>query len=596
MSQTRKLAAILCSDVVGYSRLAGADEDRILARLRTLRSDLVDPTIAVHRGRVVKRTGDGAVVEFRSVVDAVRCATEIQSAMVERNAGVPENQRIVFRIGIHVGDVVEESDGDLMGDGVNIAARLEGVAKPGAICFSEDAYRQVKSRLDHVVTDLGATQLKNIAEPIRVYSLEIGAQTEAKPSPQTERAAPERPGRALPDKPSIAVLPFQNMSGDPEQEYFADGMADEILTALSRFPDLLVIARNSTFVYKGRAVDVGQVASDLGVRYVLEGSVRKAGGRVRITGQLVDAATRAHLWADRFEGTLEDVFELQDRIAETVVGELLPSIIKAEIERARRKPPAATGAYDCFLRAMPLFIAETGASEAVELLNEALRLDPTFARAHAMLAHLYEQRYRDRAQEDREETKAAAERHARAAVVLGWDDGWALTHAGFVLAVPVKDVAAARSALDRAVFLNPNWATALAFRGLVRAVTGDPRGGIEDAERALRLSPRDPFAYSSEMAMVMAYFDLEDYEAAAGHARRALDSNPDFVPGRFGLVMSALARADGAGAAAGLAWFSERFPAPPGVVMAGIVDVLPPGPVRRKMLDLLQDAGLVASE
>ena len=526
----------------------------------------------------------------------MRCAIEVQSGLIERNAGVPEDRRIEFRVGIHVGDVVEESDGDLMGDGVNIAARLEGVAKPGAICLSEDAYRQVKSRLEMTVNDLGATQLKNIAEPIRVYSLQVGAQTEAKPSPQTERAAPERPGPALPDKPSIAVLPFQNMSGDPEQEYFADGMADEIITALSRFPDLLVIARNSSFVYKGRAVDVGQAAVELGVRYMLEGSVRKAGGRVRITGQVIDAATRAHLWADRFEGTLGDVFELQDRVAEKVVGELLPSIMKAEIERARRKPPAAVVAYDCFLRAMPLFITETGAAEPGELLEEALRLDPKFARAHAMLAHLYEQRYRDRAQEDREDTKAAAERHARAALALGWDDGWALTHAGFVLAVPVKDVAAARSALDRAVFLNPNSATALAFRGLVRAATGDPRGGIEDAERALRLSPRDPFAYSGEMAMVLAHFDLGDYETAAGHARRALDLNPDFVPGRFGLVMSALARGDGAAAAAELAWFSERFSAPPAVVLSGIVDVLPPGPVYRKMLDLLRSAGLVASE
>ena len=308
--QTRKLAAILAADVVGYSRLAGADEDRTLARLRALRSDLIDPTVAVHNGRVVKRTGDGALVEFRSVVDAVRCAVEVQSAMVERNAGVAPDKRIEFRIGVHLGDVVEESDGDLMGDGVNIAARLEGVAEPGAICLSEDADRQVKARLDLTVADLGETRLKNIAEPIRVYSLQIGASARPQPAtPQDAHAADKTNARlALPDKPSIAVLPFQNMSGDPEQDYFADGMVEDIITGLSRIKWLFVIARNSSFTYKGKAVDVRQVGRELGVRYVLEGGVRKAGSRLRITAQLIEAETGAHLWADRYDGVLEDVF------------------------------------------------------------------------------------------------------------------------------------------------------------------------------------------------------------------------------------------------------------------------------------------------
>ena len=293
MAETRKLAAILVSDVAGYSRLAGSDEDRILARLRALRSDLIDPTIAVHNGRVVKRTGDGALVEFRSVVDAVRCAIEVQNGMVERNAGLPPERRIEFRIGIHLGDVVEESDGDLMGDGINIAARLEGIAKPGAICLSEDAYRQVKARLDLAVSDLGTTQLKNIAEPLRVYSLEVAKPAQAKPAAQSGHAAPEEPSAllALPDRPSIAVLAFQNMSGDPEQEYFADGMVEDIIAGLSRIKWLFVIARNSSFVYKGKAVDVRQVGRELGVRYVLEGSVRKAGDSVRITAQLLEAET-----------------------------------------------------------------------------------------------------------------------------------------------------------------------------------------------------------------------------------------------------------------------------------------------------------------
>src|ERR1700674_133210 len=290
MSEARKLAAILAADVVGYSRLAGSDEDRTLARLRALRSDLIDPTIAVHNGRVVKRTGDGSIVEFRSLVDAVRCAIEVQNGMVERNAGLPPERRIEFRIGIHLGDIVEESDGDLMGDGVNIAARLEGIAQAGAICLSEDAYRQVKARLDLEGNDLGQTQLKNIVEPVRVYSLQVGRPAQAKPAAPVELAKAEKPAPrlAFPDRPSIAVLPFQNMSGDPEQEYFVDGIVEDIITGLSRIKWLFVIARNSSFTYKGRAVDIKQVGGELGVRYVLEGSVRKAGERVRISAQVIE--------------------------------------------------------------------------------------------------------------------------------------------------------------------------------------------------------------------------------------------------------------------------------------------------------------------
>ncbi|RVC76853.1 adenylate/guanylate cyclase domain-containing protein, partial [Mesorhizobium sp. M2A.F.Ca.ET.046.02.1.1] len=297
MSETRKLAAILAADVVGYSRLAGLDEDRTLARLRALRSDLVDPTIAVHIGRVVKRTGDGALVEFRSVVDAVRCAIEVQNAMLERNAGVPPDRRIAFRIGIHVGDVVEESDGDLMGDGVNIAARLQGIAQPNGICLSGAAYEQVRDKLKVNFEDIGDQELKNIARPVRAYRVTLNSGAEKEPT------VPDLSGGklALPDKPSIAVLPFQNMSGDPEQEYFGDGVAEDIITALSKLRGFFVIARNSTFAYKGKAPDIRQVARELGVRYILEGSVRKAGERVRVTGQLVDAASGNHIWAERYD-------------------------------------------------------------------------------------------------------------------------------------------------------------------------------------------------------------------------------------------------------------------------------------------------------
>jgi adenylate cyclase len=348
MTETRKIAAILAADVVGYSRLAGADEDRTLARLRALRSDLIDPTIAVHHGRIVKRTGDGALVEFRSVVDAVRCAIEVQNGMVERNAGLPPERRIEFRIGIHLGDVVQESDGDLMGDSVNIASRLEGIAKPGAICLSEDAYRQVKARLDLAISDLGATKLKNIAEPIRVYSVEVGVAAQAKPAISDEPGRQEKPAEqlALPDKPSIAVLPFQNMSGDPEQEFFADGVAEDIITALSKVRWFFVIARNSTFTYKGRAVDVKQVARELGVRYVLEGSVRKSGNRLRITAQLIDAGTGNHVWAERYDRDLADVFVVQDEITERVVSAIEPQLYAAEHFRSQRKPPESLDAWE----------------------------------------------------------------------------------------------------------------------------------------------------------------------------------------------------------------------------------------------------------
>jgi TolB-like protein len=331
MAETRKLAAILAADVVGYSRLAGADEDRTLARLRALRSDLIDPTIAVHNGRVVKRTGDGILIEFRSVVDAVRCAIEMQNGMVERNAGLPPERRIEFRVGIHLGDVVEESDGDLMGDGVNIAARLEGMAKPGAICLSEDAYRQVKSRLDLSVSDLGATQLKNIAEPVRVYSLQVGV-------PAQSKTATSEPHKPPPPRLSVVVLPFANIGGDPEQEYFVDGVTESLTTDLSRIAGSFVIGRNTAFTYKGKHVDLKQIGRELGVRYVLEGSVQRGGNRMRVNVQLIDAETGNHLWAERFDKPVADLFDMQDEIVAHLASQLGTQLIEAEARRAQRAP------------------------------------------------------------------------------------------------------------------------------------------------------------------------------------------------------------------------------------------------------------------
>jgi adenylate cyclase len=335
MSETRKIAAILVADVVGYSRLAGADEDRTLARLRGLRSDLIDPAIAVHFGRIVKRTGDGSLIEFRSVVEAVRCAIEVQNGMVERNAGLPSERRIEFRVGIHLGDVVEEADRDLMGDGVNIAARLEGIAKPGTIYLSEDAYRQVKGRLDLAVTDLGLTQLRNIAEPIRVYSLDVGQPVEAKPVPAlaSEKSAPPRL--------SIVVMPFGNIGGDPEQEHFVDGVTESLTTDLSRIRGSFVIGRNTAFTYKGKAVDLKQIGRELNVRYVLEGSVQRGGNRIRVNVQLIDAETGSHLWAERFDKPLADLFDMQDEIVARLAGRSTPN---SPLPRrgARNRPRAPT--------------------------------------------------------------------------------------------------------------------------------------------------------------------------------------------------------------------------------------------------------------
>jgi adenylate cyclase len=525
MNEKRKIAAILVADVVGYGRLAGADEDRTLARLRALRSDLIDPVIAVHHGCVVKRTGDGALVEFRSVVDAVRCAMEVQNGMVERNAGLPPDRRIDFRIGIHLGDVVEESDGDLMGDGVNIAARLEGIAKPGGICLSEDAYRQVKARLSLGVNDLGTTQLKNIPDPIRVYSLEVGPATQAKASSQSE-PEPDKPSMrlALPDKPSIAVLPFQNMSGDPEQEYFADGIVEEIITALSRFQNLFVIARNSSFTYRGRAVDVKQVSRELGVRYVLEGSVRRASNRVRITGQLIDATTGAHLWADRFEGTLEDVFELQDRVTVSVISAIAPKLEQVEIERAKRKPTESLDAYDYFLRGLANVHQGTkeAIGEALRQFYQAIDFDPEFSSAYGMAAWCYVVRKTNGWMLDVAQEVTETTRLARRATDLGREDAVALCWGGYALAYAAGDVDSGCAFVDEALTLNPNLAAAWNFSGWIRIFLGEHKAAIDRFERALRLSPRGPDSFHMRTGVAYAQFLTGEYEKASSAARVAL--------------------------------------------------------------------------
>jgi TolB-like protein/class 3 adenylate cyclase len=541
MAEQRKLTAILAADVVGFSRLTGADEDRTLARLRALRSDLIDPTIAVHNGRVVKRTGDGALVEFRSVVDAVRCAIEVQNAMIERNAGVPPERRIEFRIGIHLGDVVEESDGDLMGDGVNIASRLEGVAAPGTICLSEDAYRQVKARLDLSVTDLGHTQLKNIAEPLRIYSVEVGVAAKPKPAPQ---AAPVAPGATLglPDKPSIAVLPFTNMSGDPDQEYFADGISEDIITSLSRLSGFFVIARNSTFTYKGRAVDVKAIARELGVRYVLEGSVRKAMNRVRVTAQLIEGATGNHVWAERYDRELVDIFAVQDEITETIVGAIEPRLHVAEIIRTQHKTPSSLDAWDLVMQAMDRLSRFTDADsrEAIALLDRAIAIDPGYGRAHAHKAWLTIWRAFQGWDPMGEAIATASDSVARGRQV-DVDEPWVYVARTMVCLATRnggEGVAAARKAIE----LNPNFAYGYSFLGAALATSGDGAAAIAAVDRAVRLSPRDLLRDEFDLFYAFAHFQKGDYAKAADFAAAAASLRPGHAyPYRVLAASSALA-------------------------------------------------------
>ena len=517
----RRMAAILAADVAGYSRLMGADEEGTLARLKAHRRELLDPKVAEHHGRIVKTTGDGVLVEFASVVDAVRCAVNVQRGMAARNAEVPLEKRIEFRVGINVGDIIIDGD-DIFGDGVNIAARLEALSDPNGICISRKVRDEVRDKLDLAFEDMGEQQVKNIARPVRVFR--IAAPSVAQPTPSA------KPALALPDKPSIAVLPFQNMSGDPEQEYFADGVVDEIITALSHIRWLFVIARNSSFTYKGRAVDVKQVGRELGVRYVLEGSVRKAPNRVRITGQLVDAATGVHLWADRFDGALEDIFELQDQVTASIVGAIGPKVEQVEIERARRKPTESLDAYDHYLHGLASiyqFTSRESTDEALRLFYRAIDLDPGFAPAYALTTWCYVQRKVNNWMTDRAHEVAETARLARRAVTLGKDDAVACCYAGGGLAFVVHDLDTGRAFIDRALVLNPNLAVAWLFSGWARIWLGEPDLAIEHVVRAMRLSPLDPRISAMQAATAYAHFYAGRYDEASLWAARALREFPD---------------------------------------------------------------------
>jgi adenylate cyclase len=572
VSETRKIAAILVSDVVGYSRLAGADEDRTLARLRALRSDLIDPTISVHHGRIVKRTGDGSVIEFRSVVDAVRCALEVQHTMVERNAGIALDKRIEFRIGIHLGDVVEESDGDLMGDGVNIAARLESIAAPGAICLSEDAYRQVKGRLDLAVIDLGPTQLKNIAEPIRVYSLEIGKPVQAKltkaakaaeaPTGPKERSrfallgaaiaallvavaagslyffganrtapvAASAPPPLAAQRFSIVVLPFANLSGDPAQDYLADALTDELTTDLARLPDTFVIARNTAFTYKGKPVDAKTIGKDLGVRYVLEGSVQPSGNRMRVNAQLIDAGSGAHLWADQFDAARADLLDTQDEIVARLARALDIQLTEVEAARLKRTSAANPTAEDLALRCVAGVLEGRYVGKEAEagygLGEEALALDPNNVRALTCLSGKVLGILGDVERADAMVSKALAldpnyaDAHAAKAWIL-----WRQRRLDEAI---VED--------ERALTLNPAFLDAYVNMGLVYRTLGRFEESLGFFDKAIRQSPNDPDVHVSYAIKAGDHIALKQYGQAVESARRAITISPNFALAHWYLI------------------------------------------------------------
>ena len=523
----RRLAAILAADVVGYTRLMGADETGTLRHLTELRQQALEPLIAEHRGRIVKLMGDGLLVEFASVVDAVTCAVAWQNGVAEREAAADEDKRLIFRIGINLGDVIVEGD-DIFGDGVNIAARLEGQAEPGGICLSGDAYRQAKGKVGVGFEDLGEHELKNVAEPVRVYRI-------AGDRSSTSAASSARETLALPDKPSIAVLPFDNMSGDPEQEYFADGIVEDIITELSREPDLFVIARNSSFAYKGKSPDIRQVARELGVRYVLEGSVRKAGNRIRLNAQLIDALTGHHVWAERYDRTLEDVFAVQDELTNTIQNTLLQKVRESGMDSALSRAPKDMNAYDRMLRAFGLVLRfnRTDNVEAIREAKAALDLDSGYARAHMVLAWAYLYTVWSAWTDDVEHVIERGYEAAQKAIAADRNDFWGHAALGFA-ELCLHRHERALSALDRALALNPNSADVRTMRGMVLNFLGRPDEGLREVELAIRHNPHHPDWYL--IGIGRAYYMLGRYQEAIPHIERLVAATPELAIGRLLLV------------------------------------------------------------
>jgi adenylate cyclase len=518
MPPVRRLAAILAADVAGYSRLMGADEEGTHELLKAHLGELVNPKIREHRGRTVKNTGDGLLVEFASVVDAVRCAVEVQRGMIDREPEVPDKQRIRFRIGINLGDVIAEEH-DIFGDGVNVAARIEALAEPGGICVSRVVRDQVRDKVAFAFEDLGEQTVKNIARPVRVYRVHDRAPLIAQPLQASPEPLP------LPDKPSVAVLPFTNMSGDPEQEFFGDGIAEDIITALSRYPSLFVIARNSCFTYKGRAVDVKQVGRELGVRYVLEGSLRKSGNRIRVTAQLVEGETGKHVWAERYDRNVADIFALQDEITEAVTIAIAPAIGDAEQQRAMRKPPGSLDAWAAYQRGL-WHLGKANAEDnavAEKFFRQAVDLDPNFAGGYKGLA-VAQITVADFQGRGLSEALSQAEALARQTVALDNADAEARSRLAMVLRMR-GDYEGAIAEVERALTISPNLAGAHGVRGAILIFSGRPKDGLAALERSIRLDPRQSAVRLNQIALGLYY--LREYEAAIEAATRAVRSYPD---------------------------------------------------------------------
>jgi len=576
MAGTRKIAAILVADIVGYSRLAGTDEDRTLSRLRGLRSDLIDPAIDAHHGRIVKRTGDGILIEFRSVVDAVRCAIEVQSGMIERNSGLPPERRIEFRVGIHLGDVVEEADGDLMGDGVNIAARLEGIAQPGSIFLSEDAYRQVSGRLETEVTDLGPTQLKNIKRPIRVFSVQVGVPAQTKPATEAKRA-PKKPSRlallgaaivaltvlaasgwylsahrpaVIASKPaeaahlSVVVLPFANLSGDPAQDYLGDALTDELTTAIARIPNSFVIARNTAFTYKGKPVDAKAIGKDLGVRYVLEGSVQPSGNQVRVNAQLIDADSGAHLWADQFDAARADLLQMQDEIVTRLARAMDLQLPYAEAAHLKRAPTTNPNAEDLALQCQAAIIKGgyigKDADAAFPLCEQALAIDPNNARALDFLAIKFFLPVELGSSADPKADLKRADDLVSQALVL--HPNFANSH------VEKANILATQGRHDEAIAedectlaLNPAQVDAVEHLGWQYLELGQFKKSLEYFDKALWISPHDPLLSVFYSGRLAAHFGLKQYDQAIEWGRRSIAINPNNNATGQGDLIAALA-------------------------------------------------------
>jgi TolB-like protein/class 3 adenylate cyclase/Tfp pilus assembly protein PilF len=526
--EQRKLAAIVAADVVGYSRLMGRDESGTLARLRKNRSEHLEPVLAKYGGRLVKLTGDGVLIEFASAVDALSAAIEFQQATAEANRDQPPDTALVFRMGLHLGDLIVDGD-DLYGDGVNIAARLEGQAEPGGIVVSGALHEAAAGKLQAQFVDLGRLTLRNIDRQVQAYRVELH---QALQGPGTAAGAAEP--LPLPDKPSIAVLPFQNMSGDPEQEYFADGVVDDIITGLSHFHSLFVIARNSSFAYKGRAVDLKQVGRELGVRYVLEGSVRKAAGQLRVTAQLIDATTGSHIWADRLEGTPEAVFEFQDQITEKVVAVIAPKVLEAEIARTKRKPSGNLDAYECYLRGIALLhhtfepLTKQGIAEALRLFERAMELDPDYAVPYGAAIGCYDIRRAFGWVDAPEEDKKEVTRLLQPAVRVGRNDALMLADVAWCVAYVLHDLEAAKGYMDQALDLNANLARAWGYSGYINLWLGSPDAAVEHFHRALRHDPRSSvYTAGVREGIAHACFFLGRYVEAISWAEGGLRENPN---------------------------------------------------------------------